>query len=215
MAWQKWREPRELTAVAPASPASGEPRAARITAATFDWVYRLRESSLVMDQLDKQFGDVQAFHRDNQLDEFLDLDAWTLPVDQLCYLNHFCEKGFFTVEREILVRLLENKLTRRTSAAGDGLTATAVPSLVAARLQSVVITHEQRIADLRDAIDLYRRGRDGQITVPDTLTPEQDQNFRALVVQKLAGERHKRDELDRRIAQLQQMLSKPAVSGGR
>jgi hypothetical protein len=205
MIWIRWRQ--DPAAAGPAAPVgTGAPApipARRLPAEAFEFVYRLRESTMVGGQLDRQFQDAQEIYRENQFDEFLDLDPWELPLDQLCYLNHFCDKGFFTAEREILIALLESRLNR------ESFNEPVYPgqSAVAARLGAAVQSHEERINDLRMAIEIYRRGREGEIVVPASLPPDQDQALRAGVVQKLAAERRKRDALDQTLATLQTRLN--------
>ncbi|MGI8601441.1 MAG: hypothetical protein ACR2OZ_00415 [Verrucomicrobiales bacterium] len=201
MVLQKWGQAPAHSATPPRpSVATQPPKTRRLDPNTFALIYRLRESGLMHEQLEKQFDEAQAFFRENQLDGLLDLDPWTLPADELYYLHHFCEKGYFTAEREILIKLLENRLGRRTF---GSLARTPASSGVAARLQTAVSSREERIDDLRTAMDVYRRGRETEISVPQNLTPEQDQSLRAVVVQKIAEERRKRDALDARVAELQ------------
>jgi hypothetical protein len=174
-------------------------RARLITSESFDWLYRLRETGIVTDNLEKEFAESQQFYRDNPVEEFLDLDPWTLPADQVAYLGHFCDKGFFTVEREILIKLLENRFDRASSA-GAGL------PKASARLANAVIDRETRLRSLREAVELYRRGRDSEVVVPVNPPPEQDQAARAAVVDKLAAIRRQIEALDRRIAELRALL---------
>jgi hypothetical protein len=205
MIWFKWRQPAPATAPATtAGPMVRQPDAVRrLPAEAFDFIYRLRESAMVGGQLDRHFHEAQNLYRENQFDEFLDLDPWGLPLDQLCYLNHFCDKGFFSAEREILIALLENRINRGVF----GEPGYRGSSAVAARLGAAVESHEQRIDDLRLAIEIYHRGREGEIVVPSSLSPDQDQALRASVVQKLAVERRKRDALDQTLAALQARLN--------
>jgi hypothetical protein len=190
--------------MAPAKSPSSRPRL--ITSASFDWLYRLRETEVVTGNLEKEFNEAQQFYRDNPVDEFLELDPWALPTDQLAYLRHFCEKGFFTVEREILLKLLERQFDRSSNAAA-GL------SGASNRLAQAVTERETRLLNLREAVELYRRGRDAEVIVPVNPTPEQDQALRAEVVDRLVAVRRQRESLDARIIELQALL-KPARSSG-
>jgi hypothetical protein len=181
------------------TPAKPDPRP-RLRPETFDWLNRLRETQVVTDQLEAEFAEAQTFYREYALDEFLDFDPWSLNPDEVITLTHFCDHGFFTVEREILVRILERKVIEQPT---DG-TPSAQGAL--ARLETAARDRESRLASLREAADLYRRNRAAEVTLPDTITPEDDQSQRARLVDKLAGVRRERARLDARIAELNAML---------
>jgi len=166
----------------------------------FDWLNRLRETQVVTDQLEAEFADAQQFYRDYALDEFLEFDPWSLGADEVATLTHFCDHGFFTVEREILIRILERKILDQPA------DAPRVPEGAAARLEAAAQDRESRLASLREAAELYRRGRSAEIIVPANLTPEEDQARRARLVDKLATVRRERDRLDARIAELNAQL---------
>lgn len=186
---------------APAPPASSATnRQARLRPETFDWLNRLRETQVVTDELEAEFAKAQQFYREYALDEFLDFDPWSLGTDEVITLTHFCEQGFFTVEREILIKILERKIIDTD----DG--AQAAPRGATARLQAAARDRESRLASLREAADLYRRGRSAEVALPGSLTPEDDQARRASLVDKLAGVRRERERLDTRIAELNGLL---------
>lgn len=166
----------------------------------FDWLNRLRETQIVTDQLEAEFADAQEFYREYALDEFLEFDPWSLGADEVATLTHFCDHGFFTVEREILIRILERKLIDQPADTPLALQGAA------ARLEAAAHSRESRLASLREAADLYRRGRSAEIIVPASLTPEEDQARRARLVDKLAAVRRDRDRLDARIADLNAQL---------
>jgi len=166
----------------------------------FDWLNRLRETQVVTNQLETEFTEAQEFYRQYALDEFLDFDPWSLATDEVITLNHFCDHGFFTVEREILVKILERKVL------SDPDTRPPAGSGAAARLVAAAVDRETRLSNLREAAELYRRGRATEITLPGTLTPEEDQARRAKLVDRLAAVRRERTRLDQRIAELNAML---------
>ena len=184
---------------APAVRSAPKPRP-RLRPETFDWLNRLRETQVVTDQLEAEFAEAQEFYREYALDEFLDFDPWSLGTDEVVTLTHFCDQGFFTVEREILIKILERKIIEQP---GDGA---AGARGAAARLEAAARDRETRLASLREAAELYRRGRSAQITIPGAMTPEEDQSLRAKLVDKLAGVRRERERLDARIAELSAML---------
>ncbi len=186
-------------AAAPAAPAPKAPLR-KLSPETFDWLHRFREASVVADQLEKEVEAAQAFYRENKLDEFLAMDPWTTAVDQLYYLYHFSERGFFTVVREHWIAVLEQKLARQRVGIDTA------DASVADRLQNAVDRREGHIATLRQALTLYQRGQEEEITIPTGLTPEQEQALRAMMVDRMAAERKKCDALDARIDELQRRL---------
>jgi hypothetical protein len=200
MWWLDRPEPKPPVAdLAPVARPAAKPRP-RLRPETFDWLYRLRETQVVTDQLEAEFAEAQQFYREYALDEFLDFDPWSLAADEVVTLTHFCDHGFFTVEREILVKILERKhLDHRpgASVAGGGATA---------RLEAAALDRETRLASLREAAELYRRGRSSEVVLPGTLPPEEDQALRARLVDKLAAVRRERTRLDARIGELNALL---------
>lgn len=172
----------------------------RLRPDTFDWLNRLRETQVVSDQLEAEFTEAQQFYREYALDEFLDFDPWSLGADEVLTLTHFCDQGFFTVEREILIKILERTVFDRPP--GEATT----PRGAIARLEAAARDREARLTSLREASELYRRGRSAEITLPAALTPEVDQAQRAALVDKLATVRRERERLDARIAELNALL---------
>lgn len=179
-----------------------EPPRSRLEPEFFDALHRLRESAVVGQPLEEQFLAAQAFYRENNFEAFFSLDPWKLSHEQLYSLHHFCEHGFLTAEREILVLLLENELAARAFPPLTG------GSAVLGRLEAAAAAREQRLVNLRLALQRYQAGRAQEVVIPGGLTPEQDQALRALVVQKLAEARQRRDELDRLIQELQIRLGR-------
>lgn len=184
---------------APAAKPARQP-ASRLRPETFDWLNRLRETQVVTDQLEAEFAEAQKFYREYALDEFLDFDPWSLGPDEVVTLTHFCDQGFFTVEREILVKILERKVIDQS---GPGV---SQPRGATARLEAAARDRETRLASLREAAELYRRGRTAPVTIPAAMSPEEDQSLRAKLVDKLAGVRRVRERLEARIAELNALL---------
>jgi hypothetical protein len=172
----------------------------RLRPETFDWLNRLRETQVVSDQLEAEFAEAQAFYREYALDEFLDFDPWSLGTDEVVTLTHFCDQGFFTVEREILIKILERKVIDQPEHG------TSEARGATARLEAAARDRETRLGSLREAAELYRRGRSTQVTIPGAMTPEEDQSLRARLVDKLAGVRRDRERLEARIAELNALL---------
>ncbi len=200
MWWLRGGEPSTAAVDPPlAARPAAKPRP-RVRPETFDWLNRLREAQVVTGQLEAEFVEAQEFYREYALDEFLDFDPWALGSDEVVALTHFCDEGFFTVEREILITILERKVVDRPSATE------AAPQGAIARLESVARDSEARLAGLREAADLYRRGRSAEVRIPEAMTPEEDQAQRARLVDKLAAVRRERERLDARIHELGAML---------
>ncbi|MFN0129295.1 MAG: hypothetical protein ACKV19_21725 [Verrucomicrobiales bacterium] len=201
MWWLDHREPAVAAPVDPPPVARPAPKKRPpLRPETFDWLNRLRETQVVTSQLEAEFATAQEFYREYALDEFLDFDPWSLGPDEVVALTHFCDEGYFTVEREILVKILERRVMDAQSE-----TASA-PRGALDRLEAAAHERESRLAGLREAAELYRRGRTAEVQIPEAVTPEQDQAQRAQLVDKLAAVRRERERLNARIDQLNAML---------
>lgn len=199
--WWLDRTPPSAAATEPAAPTrTTTPRRPSLKPEMFDWLNRLRETQVVTDQLEAEFTEAQQFYREYALDEFLLFDPWSLATDEVVTLTHFCNHGFFTVEREILVKILERKLLQQPE--------TTIPSGggASARLAAAAIDRETRLTTLREAAEMYRTGRSAEIMVPKSVTPEEDQAQRARLVDKLVAARRERDRLDSEIDRLNALL---------
>lgn len=199
-----WLDHREPAIIAPVDlPPAARPAPKKrppLRPETFEWLNRLRETQVVTSQLEAEFAEAQQFYREYALDEFLDFDPWSLGADEVVALTHFCDEGYFTVEREILVKILERRVMDAP------LEPASAPRGALARLAAAAHERESRLASLREAAELYRRGRAAEVQIPEAVTPEQDQAQRARLVDKLATVRRERERLDARIAQLNAML---------
>jgi hypothetical protein len=199
--WWLDRTPPAAATIEPAAPTrTTTPRRPSLKPEMFDWLNRLRETQVVTDQLEAEFTEAQQFYREYALDEFLLFDPWSLATDEVVTLTHFCDHGFFTVEREILVKILERKLLQQPD--------TTIPSGggASARLAAAAIDRETRLTTLREAAEMYRTGRSAEIMVPKSVTPEEDQAQRARLVDKLVAARRERDRLDSEIDRLNALL---------
>ena len=146
-----------------------------------------------------ELAGLQQLHVENHFDDFLALDPDTLEPGQLYYLHHFLERGYFRIEREILIQLLGS---RRARAPTPSSTAT-VPADIAARLQAGLQRDETLLIDLETAIARYRAPGDEPFQIPAILTETEVADFRAKVTAALQAERLKISGLDARIASLQ------------
>lgn len=192
------QDPPSLEPALPTAVPAKKPHLPRLKPEAFDWLTQLRETNIISSQLEQQFLDAQAFYRDYALDEFLDYDPWQLDNEEVIALRHFCDHGFFTVEREILIKLLEQQLFSDDD--------NAIPSTVTERLAAAVTSQQRRVTGLREAVELYRRGQDEPVMIHQPLTPEQAQLQRAELVDRLAAVKKARADLDARIAELQELL---------
>lgn len=143
--------------------------------------------------LRKELAGVQQLHVENHFDDFLSMDPATLQAGQLCYLQHFLERGFFRIEREVLLQLLEARGSRARAAQ------TPVTRDIAGRLQSALERDETLLIDLESAIARYRSPGEEPFQIPTLLTETQVGEIRAAVTKLLDAERLKIRELDSKI----------------
>lgn len=149
--------------------------------------------------LREELAGLQQLHVENHFDDFLSLDPDTLEPGQLYYLHHFLERGYFRIEREILIQLLESRRTR----AATPSSAHAAPADIAARLQAGLQRDETLLIDLETAIARYRAPGDEPFRIPAILTETELADFRVKVTAALKAERLKISGLEARIASLQ------------
>lgn len=149
--------------------------------------------------LREELTGLQQLHVENHFDDFLALDPDTLEPGQLYYLHHFLERGYFRIEREILIQLLESRRAR----AATPSSAQAAPADIAARLQAGLQRDETLLIDLETAIARYRAPGDEPFQIPAILTETELADFRTKVTTALKAERLKISGLDARIASLQ------------
>ncbi len=163
------------------------------------WLAAWRELRSQLAPLEKKLADLQQVHLENHFDSFLDMDPETIDKDQLCTLFHFLERGYFTVERRILLHLLERRAERASEPA-------AIPAGMKSGLRERIIaamqSDELRMVDLETALDFYGRTAAGDIQIPETLTPEEESELRTTVAGMLDETRESIDELDAKITAL-------------
>lgn len=146
-----------------------------------------------------ELASLQQFHVENHFDHFLALDPATLDPAQLCYLGHFLERGYFRIEREILIQLLT---ARRDRAASRQSTGKSVPADIAARLQVALERDETLLIDLEAAIARYRGPGDEPFQIPTILTAAGLATLREKVTAQLTAERLQIADLDAQVAAL-------------
>jgi len=166
-----------------------------------EWLKLLEEMRRQIGSLEEKIAEHQQLHQATPFDEFLGLDPAALQKDQLSYLWHFADKGYFTVEREIIIKILESRR------AGGNVPEAATN--IADRAKNLASEYEQRLNDLQTASELYEKTRQGEFHVPGRLNDEQLDVLRGMVREKLATARAEVARLDARIAELQGPVSEP------
>ena len=163
------------------------------------WLEASASVRIQLATLREELAGLQQLHVENHFDDFLALDPDTLEPGQLYYLHHFLERGYFRIEREILIQLLESRRARAATSAP----AQPAPADIAARLQAGLQRDETLLIDLETAIARYRSPGDEPFQIPAILTETEVADFRTKVTAALKAERLKISGLDARIASLQ------------
>ena len=163
------------------------------------WIDKLEELNQEIDQVEEKLATVSTIHQQTPFDQLLQADLSTLGNDQLCYLWHFADKGYFTVEREIMLNVLEERQIRQSVPA-------VTASNIAERAQTLADRYRGHLSELRMAIDLYEKTQTSQFTIPNNLDAEQVEVLRGMVTEKLTLAKSECDTLDARIAELKNSL---------
>ncbi|MEZ5326629.1 MAG: hypothetical protein R3F19_16400 [Verrucomicrobiales bacterium] len=169
-------------------------------------VYRFLEAISNMEtqiaDLEADLYQVQELHESYDFDAFLTLDPWTVEKESLFYLSHFCDAGYFTVQRKVLLSLLEKKIARKKSEAKNAAQPGASKE-IEQRLADAMLFREERIMDLEFVIDLYNTRQGAQeFLVPDYISPDDLAAMRTDVAERLDRQRALVAELDREISVL-------------
>jgi hypothetical protein len=165
------------------------------------WLAAWRDLRSRLAPLEERLAELQEVHTENNFDAFLDLDPASLTTGQLCSLFHFLQRGYFTVERRVLVHLLERRLDR-----------TASPLAIPANGKSALRDHlaaamnrdEIRMVDIETAIDFYEQTGEANFQIPGELTEEEQAELRGAVGELLEEARSEIAELDAKIADLKE-----------
>jgi hypothetical protein len=174
-------------------------RAIKTSADNSRWIEAWRDLRSRLAPLEQQLAEAQKFHAENQFDSFLDLDPEAIEKDQLCSLFHFLERGYFTVERRILIHLLERRLER--AAAPLAIPSGSAPRLKE-RLAAAMQRDELRMVDLETAIEFYREPDTNEFQIPESLTDDEMSELRTAVAAMLDDTRSTVAELDEKLAAL-------------
>jgi hypothetical protein len=104
-------------------------------------------------------------------------------------------KDISTLEREIMIKLLEDQQERPT-------TTIATPTNIAERAQVLAERYEGHLRDLEVALAMYAKTKDVEFNVPNQLDAEQTDILKGMVTEKLATARMECVTLDIRIQTL-------------
>ena len=174
------------------------------------WLAAWRDLRTRLSPLEEKLAGLQKVHSANNFDAFLDLDPETLGKEQLCSLFHFLQRGYFTVERRVLIHLLERRLDR------TGMLAIPADAKLTLKdhLANAMHRDEVRMVDMETAIQFYEEIGDSNFTSPGELTEEEEDELRSAVADMLDKAREEIADMEKRITQLkQQAFGESAVSG--
>jgi hypothetical protein len=161
--------------------------------AMIDQLAELREK---IAELEMELTEVSTVHRETSFDDLLNLDPDTLGNDQLSYLWHFADKGYFTVERLIMIQILEDRLNH------DDVSLAGAAN-IAERAKALSKRYEAQIRELQLAVDLYAERNTQQFNIPENLTAEQTDLLRGMVKEKLSVAKQECAVMDAKIDHLQ------------
>jgi hypothetical protein len=174
-------------------------RTAHPSKETAQWLAAWRDLRTRLAPLEEALAEAQKVHAEYQFDAFLELDPQSIGKDQLCSLYHFLERGWFTVEREAVIHLLERRLERVS--ASPVITASGKPRLkdgFAAAMQR----DELRMLDLESAIEFYEKPGDADFQIPSSLTEDELAELRGVVTEMLDDTLDTVSKMDEKIARL-------------
>lgn len=171
------------------------PQATHVPEGMAQWLDLLHELQAEIQGLETTLADASAVHHQTSFDDLLHVDLSTLGNDQLAYLWHFADKGYFTLEREVTVKLLEDQALRPA-------TIVAVPTNIAERAQVLAERYADHLQDLRLAIQMYAKTKDVSFHIPNHLDAEQTDILKGMVTEKLSEAATDCATLDARITEL-------------
>jgi len=167
--------------------------------ANAQWLAAWRELRTQLSPLEEKLAALQQVHAQNNFDAFLGLNPATLSHEQLCSLFHFLQRGYFTVERRVLIHLLERRLDRKA-------TSFAIPAngklTLKDHLANAMHRDEIRMVDLETAIQYYEEVGDANFHVLAGLTEEESAELQSAVSEMLAKTRADITGMDAWLAKL-------------
>lgn len=180
-----------------------KPRATKVPDGMSDWIDVLGELRAQIGEMEAKLLEVSAVHRQTAFDDLLQLNPDELGNEQLSYLWHFADKGYFTIEREIMLRILQDRGKRTLSsmeAAGN----------IAERAKVLAERYEAQLYEMELAIALYGKRHTEQFSIPGNLTAEQTDILRGMVHEKLDNAKEACALLDQQIQALRNPPAPPA-----
>jgi hypothetical protein len=179
------------------------PRKATHLPADFNqWTKILASQHQEMQLLQQKLSTDQEIHLANRFDEFLQLDLSVLNPEQLGSLWHFADKGYFTIERRIILRLLEDRLREN-----DPHQDPAQGQDISQRAALLAKQNELKLRDLRTATELYESLNTKEFPLPDAVNQEQLAALLTLTSQKMDATRAELAQLDQQIETLKTQLN--------
>jgi hypothetical protein len=166
------------------------------------WTRVLNVQQQEMQQLQAKLATHQEIHLTNQFDAFLQSDLAGLPAEQLASLWHFADKGYFTVERRIIKRLLQDRLAENNPKLEP-----AKGQNIADRAALLAQQNELKLRDLRTASEMYASIDKGAFHIPQPADAEQLEALRSLAKAKLESTGQEMAKLDQEIEQLRAKLN--------
>jgi len=163
------------------------------------WLAAWRDLRTQLAPLEERLASAQKMHLDYHFDAFLELDPETIGKDQLCSLFHFLQRGYFTVEREVLLRLLDLRLQRAATPMPIPL---VEKTSLKDRLAAAMHRDELRMVDLETALAFYRQPGDDTFQIPATLTEDEEVELRTTVTDMLEETRKSVAVMDAKIEKL-------------
>jgi len=188
------------------APPPGPPRSAPPAPEVHRWLEASTSVRTQLARLREELSGLQQIHVENHFDNFLQLDPATMDPGQLCYLRHFLERGYFRIERELLLQLLESRRARAATPSSPA--AQDIPG----RLQAALQRDETLLIDLEAAIARYRSPGDEPFQIPAILTEPQVEALRTTVSGLLNEERKTVASLDQKIRALRGSSAKTAAA---
>ena len=211
-----------LTACEPRDSAEGPPRpfkapptqprrAEHPDPANAQWLSAWRDLRTRLAPLEEKLATLQEVHSENNFDAFLELDPESLSPGQLCSLFHFLQRGYFTVERRVLIHLLERRLDRTTAPL-------AIPAdgklQLRDHLAAAMHRDELRMVDLETAIEFYQQAGDASFQIPAELTEDEIAELRTAVGDMLDKARTESADLEAKLAVLKEQALGPLLPAG-
>jgi hypothetical protein len=169
-----------------------------------NWIRVLNTQREEMLSLQEKLAAEQEIHLTNKFDDFLKADPATLGREELATLWHFADKGYFTVERRIIIKLLEDRLAEKSSQASGG-------DAMLERAKSLAEQNEMKLRDLRTASEMYAAVHKGEFYVPEVLDAEGMETLQGMVRDKLNAAAAEVAKLESRIKELQSQLNERLV----